>query len=401
MKSAFWMRRLGLVVLGAVLLVGLAFLLTRVGPMAPVRISVAPVQSGSLQPAIFGIGTVEARSSWTVGPTTTGRVLRVLVDVGDAVQAGQLLAEMDPVDQAERLAAVDASVLRALSAQSGARAQWDEAQARGKLASINARRNEELAVQNFISVSALEARQTELQQARAGIALAQANMDSSVQEVERLKADRAGLLRQRGMLRMLAPAGSVVLSRDAEPGSTVVAGQPLMRLMDPRTLWVRMRVDQGRSAGLVAGLPARITLRSRPGVVLNGHVVRVESLADSVTEERIAQVALELPSGETVSVPAVGELAEVTLNLPATSAGPWVSNASIQRRQGQPGVWRLQDGRPQFVLVRLGVTSLDGQVQVLQSLQVGDSVVVHSQTPLQEGQRVRIEPQLAKSAATP
>jgi HlyD family secretion protein len=171
--------------------------------------------------------------------------------------------------------------------------------------------------------------------------------------------------------------------------------------MDPRTLWVRMRVDQGRSAGLVAGLPARITLRSRPGVVLNGHVVRVESLADSVTEERIAQVALELPSGETVSVPAVGELAEVTLNLPATSAGPWVSNASIQRRQGQPGVWRLQDGRPQFVLVRLGVTSLDGQVQVLQGLQVGDSVVVHSQTPLQEGQRVRIEPQLAKSAATP
>jgi HlyD family secretion protein len=56
-----------------------------------------------LTPAVFGIGTVQARRSWIVGPTTAGRVLSVRADVGDAVKAGQLLADMDPVDLDQRL----------------------------------------------------------------------------------------------------------------------------------------------------------------------------------------------------------------------------------------------------------------------------------------------------------
>jgi HlyD family secretion protein len=314
------------------------------------------------------------------------RVLGVQVDVGDLVQPGQLLAEMDPVDLDERLQALDASVARALSAQSVAVAQVSDAAARRELAAINARRNQELAAQNFISAGALEARLQEKASADAALQAAQANLGGSAQDLVRLRAERAALARQRGNARLVAPARAMVTSRDAEAGSTVVAGQPVLRLIDPDSLWIRLRVDQGRSGGLEVGLPARIALRSQPGAALAGRVARIERVSDSVTEERIALVVFDVPDPGA----SVGEQAEITLQLPRTTSALLAPNAAVQRAQGQAGVWRLQGGRPEFVAVRLGAQSPDGQVQVLEGLRSGDSIVVHSQKALSAGVRVQV-----------
>ena len=108
-----WSRRLGLGLLGVLLIVALAYVVMRSGPLAPTRVTVTQATVGSLSPSLFGIGTVEARRAYLIGPTAAGRVSRVLVDVGDTVTAGQLLAEMDPVDLDERAAALDASIARA------------------------------------------------------------------------------------------------------------------------------------------------------------------------------------------------------------------------------------------------------------------------------------------------
>ncbi len=166
-------------------------------------------------------------------------------------------------------------------------------------------------------------------------------------------------------------------------------------MIDPGSLWVKMRVDQGRSAGLAEGLAARIVLRSQPQVTLTGKVARVEPVADSVTEERIAQVSFELPSAAPGVSAAIGELAEVVLALPVASSSLVVPNAAIQHQQGQAGVWRLMDGAPAFAPVRTGIASLDGQVQVLEGLQAGDSIVVHSQKALTPGARLKVVAQLA------
>lgn len=391
-KTAPWRKRisLGALVVAALTLVGYVF--TQAGPLAPVRVTTTTVAQGTVQPAIFGIGTVEARTSWNLGPTATGRVLAVAVDVGDTVQAGQVLAEMDPVDQDARLAALDAAAQRARSAQAAAQAQLSEAQARRSLAAQNFQRNQSLADRQFISASALESRQTELQQADAAVAAARANVDSSMQELLRAQAERSGGTTLRGVLRLRAPASGVVVARNAEPGSTLTAGQTLLQIIDPASLWVRMRIDQGRAQALAVGLPARVVLRSRPGAVLAGRVARVEALADSVAEERVAHVALQ--PDQVNALVTVGELAEITLDLPATARAPVLPNAAVQVRQGQSGVWRLQDGRPHFTPVSLGAASLEGQVQVLQGLSVGDTVVVYSQAPLSEGQRVHVQDSL-------
>jgi HlyD family secretion protein len=388
------LRRIGIGALALALVAALAFVALRTGPLAPVKVTVTSVQEGKLNPAIFGIGTVEARRSWMVGPTVAGRVLSVRVDVGDVVKAGQLLAEMDPVDLDQRLAALDAAIARATSTQAAAQAQVADATARRELAAINAKRNQELAAQNFISPGSLEGRLQEKASADAALQAAQANLSGTAQDISRQRAERAALQQQRGNVRLLAPSDAVVTSRDAEAGSTVVAGQPVLRLVDPASLWVRMRVDQGRSAGLAPGLKASIVLRSQPRTPLQGQVARVEMLADAVTEERIAQIAFAAPA----VTASVGELAEVELQLPETATALLLPNASIQRLQGQTGVWRRSEGKPVFATVRLGTSSLDGRVQVLEGLKAGDSVVVYSQKALTEGARVQVVDALVKGS---
>ncbi|MEI2679208.1 MAG: efflux RND transporter periplasmic adaptor subunit [Burkholderiaceae bacterium] len=229
----------------------------RSGPLAPTRVTVTQATVGSLSPSLFGIGTVEARRAYLIGPTTAGRVSKVLVDVGDTVQAGQLLAEMDPVDLNERASALDASIARAASVVAAAQAQRRDAQARSELAGITARRYVELGAQNFMSAGAVEAKQQEQASANAAMAAADANVAAARQDTQRLAAERAGLRQQRDNVRLLAPAAGVVISRDAEAGSTVVAGQAVLRLIEPASLWIRVRLDQGplrRSGRRAAGL---------------------------------------------------------------------------------------------------------------------------------------------------
>ncbi len=379
-------RRLTLAALALALIAALAFVLLRAGPLAPTRVTVHRVTEGSFSPALFGIGTVEARRSWMLGPTVAGRVLSVKADVGDQVKAGQLLAEMDPVDLAQRLASLDAALTRAISAQSASAAQLLDATARRDLAAVNFKRNQDLANQNFISAGAMEARLQEKASADAALQAAQASLTGAGQDLTRLQADRAALQQQRIALRLLAPADGVVSSRDAEAGSTVVAGQAVLRLMDPASLWIKLRIDQGRSGGLAPGLPAQIVLRSRAGTTLAGRVARIELLSDSVTEERIAQVSFDA----TPATVSVGEMAEVTLQLPATRNAALVPLASIQHQGTQSGVWRIEAGKPVFAPLKLGERSLDGQVQVLDGLKAGDTVIVYSQKALSSGSRIQV-----------
>jgi HlyD family secretion protein len=388
-------QRRGLMVAGAITLIAaIGSVAFRIGPLAPTRLTVVQVTQDSLTPSVFGVGSVEAKQSWLMGPTVAGRVLRVHVDVGDKVKAGQLLAEMDPVDLDQRLLAQDAAWAKAHSLQVAAQAQVLDAKARRALASTNLLRQKDLARQNFISQGALEVREQELISADASLQAAQANLQATGQDMQRLQAERSAASLQRQNTRLLAPADAVVISRDAESGSTVVAGQPVLRLANPASLWVKMRVDQSRSAGLAVGLGAKIVLRSQPQHTWTGKVERLEWLADAVTEERIAQVSFsEIPPAVSI-----GEMVEVTLDLKATADALVVPQASVQQHQGRSGVWRVAAGQIEFAPVQWGVSSLDGRIQAVQGLQAGDTIVVYSVKGLKPGTAFRVVDALVQQA---
>ncbi len=377
-----WLTIAAVVVLAAILLLFVA----RSGPLASMRVTVAPATRVDLAPLLFGIGVVEARRSYLVGPTTAGRVRHVAVDVGDVVKAGQLLAEMDPVDLDQRLAATSAAASRAKSAVDTAAAQLADSIARREVAAANARRYDDLGRKGFVSSSMTEGKTQEMNSAKAQFAAAEAALAGARQDLARLDAERAGAQQQRSNLRLLAPADGVVTARDAEPGSTVIAGQAVVRLIATDSLWLKLRLDQHRSAGLQVGLPAEIVLRSRPGQVLSGKVARIEMIGDAVTEERIAQVAFDTPPKDV----SIGEMSEITLRPPGVKQALAVPGAALRLHGGKSGVWLLADGKPRFVPVTTGTQGADGRVQIIDGLKEGDVVIVHSESELAADRRIKV-----------
>ncbi len=369
-------RTLALLVVLVPLFVLFGYVALRSGPLAPVPVTTVTVEDRAIVPSLFGVGIVEARYTYKIGPTFAGRVKRLDAHVGDLVRAGQVLGEMDPVDLDERISAQEAALKRA-------EAQLNEARARQVYARTQARRYEHLLALRSINEEIVTTKKHELQVAEAGLNVAQA-------ELVRIDADREALSALRNNLHLVAPADGLVAVRSADPGTTVVAGQAVVELIDPKSLWVNVRFDQIQTRGLAAGLSARIDLRSQAGEVM-GRVLRVEPLADAVTEETLAKVEFaQIPN----PLPPVGELVEVTVALLPLPAAPAIPNASIQRINGQLGVWRVVSGDLRFTPITLGANDLEGQVQVSAGLKAGDEVVVYSVKALKTRSRIHRVDQL-------
>lgn len=384
-------RQVWFALLGIALLLAFVWVATTSGPLAPIKVTVTQVAKGEVAPALFGIGTVEARRAYLIGPTVAGRVRSVLVDVGDTVKAGQLLAEMDPVDLDARVTSAAAATARAGSAVTTAQAQVDDAKSRQALADSEARRFVDLGHKGFVSQSVVDGKLQQQESADAQIAAAKSALASAWQDLARQDADRVGAKQQRRNIRLEAPTDGVVTSRDAEPGSTVVAGQAVLQLIDPASLWVKTRLDQSRSAGLRLGLAAEITLRSNARKPFAGKVVRIEPNSDSVTEERIAQVAFDrMPQGVSSN-----EMADVTLHQSGVTDALILPNASLRYRGAQAGVWLRADGHLRFVPVKTGAEGLDGKVQIVEGLKAGDEVVVYSERELKDESRIKVVDSLA------
>ncbi len=345
----------------------------RSGPLAPVPVTLITVESHSITPALFGIGTVEARYTHKIGPTIAGRVQSLDVQAGDWVRSGQILGEMDPIDLDDRIHAQKAAIKRA-------EAMLDEAKAKKSYAQTQAQRYQKVFALRSTSEEIFLTKQHELQIAESSLLAAQ-------EELTRARADHKGLTVQRDNLRLVAPVDGLVTRRNADPGTTVIAGQSVVDIIDPHNIWVNTRFDQINASGLAEGLPAEIILRSHGERVLNGRVLRVEPVADAVTEEALAKISFDTVPAP---LPPLGELAEVTLQTPPSPAAPTIPNAALHRNGTKTGVWTVVDGTPRFTPVRPGVSSLDGQVQILDGLHAGDQIIIYSGRPLNAESRIRV-----------
>ena len=356
-------RTLALIAVLVPLVLLFGYVALRAGPLAPVPVTVTTVASEAIAPALFGIGTVEARYTHKIGPTFAGRLRQVAVQPGEHVKAGQLLAEMDPVDLGDKISAQGAAIKRADAGVAAVQAQIQELTVRRAFAQTQASRYDKLLA------------------ARANLAAAQ-------QELARSGADRAALVRQRANLNLVSPVDGLVSRRDADAGTTVIAGQAVVEVIEPASVWINVRFDQQRAAGLQGGLPAQIVLRSRGDAApLSGKVARIEPHADAVTQEILGKIAFDdLPQ----PLPPIGELAEVTVALAAREPMPVVPNASIQRVNGRLGVWVVDDGDLRFAQVSTGASDLDGQVQIRDGLTAGEQVVVYSQKALAARSRIKV-----------
>lgn len=380
----------------------------------PVAVTVAAVTTRDIAPAIQGVGTVEAKVVVNVSSKITDRVVSVLVDQGDTIRAGQVMARLDDTQYVPGVNQAAAS-MRAAEAQlrdllAGARPDEIE-QLRARLASASAtralterdfQRTKDLFAKELISAQdmdrarqAYDAATAAERDARHALDLALNNWARTDQiEAARaqVQAAQSALVLAREKLTdtvIVSPLEGYVVSRDLEAGGIVNPGIPIFKIADPRTAWVTVYVDQRDTAGLAVGNPADITLRSLPGHVFRGRVARIQREGDRVTE----QLAVDVAFAERPPRLILGEQVEVTIRPPTHSAAIALPLAAVVRRPDGSGVLVVEDGRIHFKPVRLGAADPAGWIEALQGLSPGQAVVTapgRLADPQNEGRRVRV-----------
>lgn len=329
---------------------------------------VTTVRNDAITARVLGPGTVQARTTVTLAARLSATVTRVLADVGDTVAKDQLLVTLDDRDLAARRGAIGGQRQALARNTEAARAALAKAQADLDLARSKQRRDAELLAQGFVSQAAIDASNAALRAAQAGVEASQATL--AAREADALTLGQEARAADVGLshARLLSPLDGIVIERLAEPGSTVTLGMPILRLVDPKTLWVATRVDESVVGQVQVGQAARI--RMRTGETVGGKVARIARRSDAATRELDVFVSFEaLPRHF-----AIDQEAEVAIDTGSEPGLVVPAKALTRDVGGRQGVLVVEDGRTRFQPVQAGGSDERG-VLVRSGLSGGESVV--------------------------
>lgn len=307
-------------------------------------------------------GEIRARTESRLGFRVGGKIVSRRADLGDAVKAGQVLAQLDAQDL--RLG------------QDAARAALSAAQVNHEQALADYRRFKELRDQGFISSAELERRDTALKAAKAQ--LDQAVAQSSVQG------------NQAGYAALVADASGVITGVDAEPGMVVAAGAPVLRLAHdgPRDVVFAVPEDKVATLRQLAAQPGRFKVRlwgGEAGPPLPATVREIAGSADPVTRTFLVKADIG-------NAPVrLGQTATVQVDLPPVAGITKLPLSALKEEQGKTTVWVVD--RQSMTVQQQAVTlaGADGNEAVVTAgLAPGQLVVTAGVHVLTPGQKVKL-----------
>jgi RND family efflux transporter MFP subunit len=346
-----------------------------------IDVPVAVVVEGAIPARVVGPGTLQARVPVTVAARVGSTVAEVRVDVGDAVRAGQPLVVLDDRDLAARLGVVGGQQEAMRRNVEGARAALAKARADLELARAKRARDAQLLERGFVSQAVLDASVAAADGAAAAVESARATLAAREADVRTLSQEARYAETVLSHTRIASPIDGMVVQRLVEAGTSTVPGTPLLKLVDPSTLWVATRVDESVVGRVEPGQPATIRLRS--GSTHAGRVARIARQSDAATRELDVHVAFdEIPARF-----AIDQEAEVTIRVGEDRGLLVPAGALVRDRQGRQGVLVLDGGRARFRPVRTGGEA-DGRVRVVEGLDAGATVVAAADG-VRAGARVR------------
>jgi RND family efflux transporter MFP subunit len=372
---------------GAAVLAGL--LAWFLGRERPVEVRVSPAravaQSGAGTSVLDATGYVTARRQATVSAKITGKVSEVLIEEGQQVEAGDVLARLDDSE-----ARVEVELRRAQVAE--ARARLDEAEAASANAGRELRRQEDLAARKLVSISALDAARTEDAASRARVA----SQASAVRVAEEaLQAARVQL--DNTVVR--APFDGVVTVKAAQPGemiSPISAGGGSIRtgigtIVDMDSLEIQVDVSEAYINRVKPGQSVEAVLNAYPDWRIPASVIAIVPTADR--SKATVKVRIAIGEKDPRIVPEMGvrvaflESPRDTAAGTATAPGVLVPASAVRESEGTDVVFLLRDGRAERRAVSLGGTTGDSR-QVKAGVSPGDSVIVDPPPGLSDGDAV-------------
>lgn len=369
-----------------VLLVAALFVL---GSMRPVPVETVPARDAS-DPANASVldasGYIVARRMATVSSKITGKVREVLIEEGQRVAEGQVLARLDPLEAgAQRdLARAQVGAARAQSGQ--VRAQLREAEA-------NVRRLHGLAGQQLVSRA-----QYEQAVAQRDALAAQLRALGDNTEVARRQLDVAEIGVDNTVVR--APFAGVVTAKAAQPGeivSPISAGGGFTRtgigtIVDMDSLEVQVDVNEAYIGRVQPGMPVEAVLNAYPDWRIPGEVIAIIPTADR--SKATVKVRIALDTRDPRIVPDMGVRVSF-LERPGTAAarptGVWVPSRAVvtegeAAKAGKGTVFVVEDGRARARVVPLAETR-DTDRRIPSGIAPGTPVIVEPAS-VRDGRRV-------------
>lgn len=302
---------------------------------------------------------------------------RRLVQEGDRVKRGDVLATLDPRDLRHQATAAAASVSAARSELAGAEKALEYAR-------IELERSRKLLAAEAISAAENDRAVAAYEAARAKVAAARGQRDA---RAEQASAARRVIEDSQ----IVSPIDGVVARRTVDLGETATPGRPVFTLIDDSQVRAAFAVPDTRVGDLQLGAELPVRVDALGGRSFRGVVTKVEPTADPGLRTFAAEVTVDNPERELRT----GMVAAVTLGAGATSKALRVPLASVQRSPAgdELFVW-IVTGKDGTVSRRaIEVADLVGDdVVVERGVAPGDRVVTDGAALLHDGARVNVRP---------
>ena len=327
-------------------------------PAAPrtVRVIQIHLEGGGIHGESSGV--IESRYNAQVGFLVGGRLIERKVDVGMTVNKGDVLAQLDPTDFKNKVAA--------------AQSQLNGAQGEVTQARPQVERQKSLLKQGFTTqvdydraVRSLNTAQSHLDEAQANLRLAQDQLGYTT-----LKADTAG----------------AVTAVGADPGQVVNAGQMIVVISQLDAREAVFSVSERAFTVIKPGLVVRVALQSDPAVAVDGSIREISPSADPVTGTYTVKVSLpNAPDAMRLGAVVTGSVEKAGEPVAVIPSGALLQSGS------EPAVWVVSPAAKAVHRQPVKVLRFDADaVTISQGLKEGDLVVTAGVNWLAEGQKVSL-----------
>jgi HlyD family secretion protein len=381
---------------GAILVTGLLWVAFR---PQPVQVDTATVTRGRLQVTLDQEGRTRVHDRYVVSAPVAGRILRVELEPGDTVTAGQtvvatFLPEAPPLLDARSRGEALARVRAADAAVSQARAVLAEARGRLALADRERARMTDLFRDRVVPQASLDEAETKAATAAESVSAAEAAVAAAEHQAEGARASLVGLDSPSGgsttrPLTMRSPVDGVVLQRLHESEAVVAAGAPIVEIGDPADLEVVADYLSTDAVRIHAGMSAVIDrwggdhpLDSRVRLIEPYGFVKVSALG---VEEQRVNVILSLADPRSVwAALGDGYRVEVRVVLWETDDALKVPSSALVRDGDGWAVFVADANRARLRAVSVGhQTGIEAEV--LDGLAEGEAVLVHPSDAVVDG----------------
>ncbi len=375
----------------------------RPGASEPIPVDAAIAKLGALPVSLAYVGTTQPVQEVALRAQVEGQLLELTVDVGDPVDQGQVVGQLEDsllnarLNQARaELAALRSEVARAEAQVSNARAQMQQSRLQMQQAEADADRLESLLQEGAISAQEAERARTTAQAAEQALEAAEVQVQTELRAVQvaedRVVAQEAVVAeaeRQQDFAILEAPISGSVLQKVAETGSLVRAGEEVIRIGDFRRVKVLVQISELDRSQVAVRQQVQVILDAYPGQTWQGEITRISPAADPVARLVPVEITLPNPDQQLGS----GLLARVEFRPPVPDAIVVPQDALTISPEGEASLFVVNEEEGQMRARRRVVEvgeQVDGQVEIITGLAAGESFVVRSGRPLQDGNAISL-----------